>query len=308
MSRPALLVTGSPRSGTTWTGRMLAAAPELHYVHEPFNPHSGADELGRLHFERHFTYIHPGNAARYRDDLERVVEGRFDVAHALRGVRRPRQLRQLLKQRKQFASRRAAGVATLFKDPIALMSAPWLCQEFGMQALVLIRHPGSFVASINRLEWNSRPFRWALPQDELMRDLFAEYRTELERMRDQEYDVIDHASMAWKLHHHAIRRYRDEHSDWLFRRHEELSAAPVEQFKELYEALDLTWTDAAAELIAAHSDAANPDAAEGKDKALKLNSQATIGAWRQALTEQDIEIVRARTAGVFEDFYHDQPW
>ena len=33
-----ILVTGAHRSGTTWVGKMLALAPGVAYVHEPFNP------------------------------------------------------------------------------------------------------------------------------------------------------------------------------------------------------------------------------------------------------------------------------
>ena len=35
----SILVTGAPRSGTTWAGSTIAAAARLRYVHEPFNPH-----------------------------------------------------------------------------------------------------------------------------------------------------------------------------------------------------------------------------------------------------------------------------
>ena len=32
-----VLVTGSPRSGSTWVGNVLALAPGAGYIHEPFN-------------------------------------------------------------------------------------------------------------------------------------------------------------------------------------------------------------------------------------------------------------------------------
>ena len=35
-SKP-ILVTGSHRSGSTWTGRIISAAPHVGYIHEPFN-------------------------------------------------------------------------------------------------------------------------------------------------------------------------------------------------------------------------------------------------------------------------------
>ena len=37
-SGPPILVTGAHRSGTTWVGKMLALAPGIGYVHEPFSP------------------------------------------------------------------------------------------------------------------------------------------------------------------------------------------------------------------------------------------------------------------------------
>ena len=144
MSVKPVLVTGSPRSGSTWMGHMLAASGELHYVHEPFNPHSDAPELGRLKFAQHFTFLGPHNESRYREDLQRVIEGRFDLRHALSRVRRPRQLRQLLARRRDHAQRLAQGVQVMFKDPIALMSADWLLDNFDMRCVVMIRHPAAF--------------------------------------------------------------------------------------------------------------------------------------------------------------------
>ena len=59
-SAKPILVTGAHRSGTTWVGKMLALAPGVGYVHEPFNPRFSA---GR--FDRYFTVVtrENGNAA-----------------------------------------------------------------------------------------------------------------------------------------------------------------------------------------------------------------------------------------------------
>lgn len=37
ISRKPILVTGSPRSGTSRVGRMIGQVPSVRYVHEPFN-------------------------------------------------------------------------------------------------------------------------------------------------------------------------------------------------------------------------------------------------------------------------------
>ena len=36
-SSQPIIISGSPRSGSTWIGRVLSQHPETKYVHEPFN-------------------------------------------------------------------------------------------------------------------------------------------------------------------------------------------------------------------------------------------------------------------------------
>lgn len=303
-----LLVTGSPRSGTTWLGRMLDASPQLHYVHEPFNPHSKAPELGRLRFKQHFTYIHPGNQLEFESDLARVIEGRFDLWNSARKVRSAKQLSRLWQQSSDTSQRRKAGVAVLMKDPIALMSADWLVQRFDMQCVVMIRHPAAFVASIDRLEWNSKPFRWALSQPELMASRLQPYVEELQELEQAEYDVIDQAAMAWKLHHHVIADYQARFPDWIFLHHEDMSIDPVDKFRTLYGRLGLDWTTAAEAVVLEHTGRQNPDRAAGKEKALRLDSAANVRAWRGVLSEAEIETIRLRVGSVFESFYDATDW
>jgi hypothetical protein len=51
MSRPrkVILVTGSPRSGTTPCGSNLALAPGVRYLFEPFNPNYGIRGISRFY-------------------------------------------------------------------------------------------------------------------------------------------------------------------------------------------------------------------------------------------------------------------
>ena len=54
VKRP-ILVTGAHRSGSTWTGKMLALAENAYYLHEPFNVGLRPDSP----FEDWFTYLDP---------------------------------------------------------------------------------------------------------------------------------------------------------------------------------------------------------------------------------------------------------
>ena len=141
-----------------------------------------------------------------------------------------------------------------------------------------------------------------------MRGLLAPYQAELETMRDGDQPVLDHIAMAWKLHHHVIRHYRDTRPDWLFVQHEDLSTDPQAGFRSLYDQLDLTWSAAVEQAVEEHTGAQNPDQAEGKERALHLNSAAIRDAWKSVLSAEDVATIRARVAGVVEDFYGEDSW
>ena len=79
-------------------------------------------------------------------------------------------------------------------------------------------------------------------------------------------------------------------------------------FQSIYQALGLTFSGAAEEQIREHTAAQNPDRAAGKEKALRLNSSAVVNAWRDVLEPAEIDTIRARVAGVVEDFYPNSDW
>ena len=59
-----LLVTGIHRSGTTWIGKMLAAAGGLTYANEPLNVIHRQGVLG-MEIKHWYTYIIEENKSQY---------------------------------------------------------------------------------------------------------------------------------------------------------------------------------------------------------------------------------------------------
>jgi hypothetical protein len=65
-AKKPILVTGSHRSGSTWVGRMLAEAPAVFYIHEPFSvSHPPGAGICKARFTYWFTYITRKNEAAY---------------------------------------------------------------------------------------------------------------------------------------------------------------------------------------------------------------------------------------------------
>jgi hypothetical protein len=56
-----IFVTGVPRSGTTFAGKILSLPLEVDYTHEPFNPRCGMPGISQP--------IHPSGLMRLSSDL-----------------------------------------------------------------------------------------------------------------------------------------------------------------------------------------------------------------------------------------------
>src|SRR5690349_10236845 len=96
IARP-ILVTGAHRSGSTWVGRMLAEAPGVLYVHEPF---SVSDPPGRgvcnVRFARWFTYVTRDSDAAYHRAFTDLVGLQYNHRAALRDARSLAEVRRVL--------------------------------------------------------------------------------------------------------------------------------------------------------------------------------------------------------------------
>src|SRR5690242_1511734 len=107
-----ILVTGAHRSGSTWVGKMLALAPGIGYIHEPFNPLTPAG-MTSAPFDAFFVSVTPENQARYEPGLVRTL--RFDYAYgaelrslrARHALRSPRALAESVHDAASFAYKRA---------------------------------------------------------------------------------------------------------------------------------------------------------------------------------------------------------
>lgn len=306
-----ILVTGAPRSGTTWVGRMLAEAAGLYYLYEPFNPTAGVGRpICDCRFERYFTYIHTENEADYLEGVRDMLAGRFRLHRALREVHSLSALRRAFSDACRFARYRRRGWVPLIKDPIALASAPWLAARFPIQVVVLIRHPAAFVSSMRRLGWPFDPTRWALGQPALMRDYLDPLRPELEDLavRLKHTDLIEQAAVLWKTLHHLIAAYRQQHPEWIFVRHEDLSLDPVSGFRSLYAKLGLDFTERVQQVVQRYSGAGNPASARGAERTIRLDSRANVQSWKRKLTPQEVERIRELTAPIAEVFYEPSEW
>ncbi len=303
-SRP-ILVTGSHRSGSTWVGQMIARSPAVAYIHEPFNiePHPG--HFGG-EFDYWFTYVCASNAPLYEPYLRDRLALSYPLATKLQASKRPGHVGRSLAAWARFNAGKNAGQRPLMKDPLAVFSAEWLARTFDMDVLVLIRHPAAFAGSIKQASW-SHPFEHFLAQPLLMRDHLSEFESEIRLFADREQDLVDQAILLWNLIHATILTYQSSQPAWCFVRHEDISVAPGDTFGQIYDYLDLDYPPAIRKDIEQFS---QPGAGDTADPAVSIrrDSLYNLDRWRDRLTDDEIERVRAGTTAISHHFYDAADW
>lgn len=282
---------------------MLCAAGGLHYIHEPFSPMHRPGIFGAP-VARWFTRVGRDDEARFASAMRDTLAFRYGWGRELAALRTPRDAARMVRDGVRFARARRQGLRPLVKDPIALLSADWFARTFGAKVVVMIRHPGAFAYSLKRLGW-SFPFKDLLEQPSVRGWLPSSLGDRLREAATTPPDIVRQAGLAWAVLHEVIRRYREDHTSWVFLRHEDLARDPVAGFRDLYPRLGLPWTDAAEATVATYSAGSNPAAPGARVLEVRRDSRATVGQWRKELTDREVDAVMAEVDGVVDAFYSD---
>ncbi len=300
-SARGVLVTGLPRSGTSWVGKMLEASGELVYVNEPMNPsHPPGRSPGVLDadVEHYFHYVCDENAARWREAFDDTLRLRFRPVRELRRNHRPYDLARAAKYAFAFTSGRVRGRRALLDDPYALPSTPWLVDRSGVTAVILIRDPVSLAGSWRRLGWRIDPAE-LLAQPLLMRDHLEPWRDELERTAGPAgaRDPLASLCALWNATTGLVLASAANHPRIGVHRYEDVASDPMSAFAQLYGRLGLTWSPAARQRVhTATSDAAGSSSrgfawsvrgGPSRTAYRPMNSGAALAAQRAVLPADD---------------------
>lgn len=189
----------------------------------------------------------------------------------------------------------------LMKDPMALLSAGWLYETYGLKVVCLIREPLAFIGSVKIAGWDFLYENFS-KQEALMAGLFAPYREQILAMCAGEGDFIDRTTFLWNLLHVAILDYRDRYPDWLFVTYEDVAIAPQTGFARIFDHIGLEMTPAIKDYIATYTSEANPVEAKS-DRYQPRDARRGLETWRSRLTEEEIERVVSATADIKAQFY-----
>ncbi len=284
---------------------MLCRSHEAGYIHEPFNPYRRPG-WGAGRIPHWFLYVDRANESLYMPLVRDILAFHYPLLRNLGEIRSIKRAAFFTRDLGDSVRGRLLRRRPLLKDPIALFSAEWLAQRFDAQVVITIRHPAAFASSIKRLGWRFE-FRGWLAQGSLLRDWLHPFEAEMRRLSSPEADIIDQAVVMWNAMHHVIHAYRERHPEWSFVRHEDLSHAPVEGFRKLYETLDLRWNDQVARDIARHSVAVRKPTS-WHHSSVRRDSRAATNSWMTRLTPAEIGRIRDGCHQLSSLFYGENAW
>jgi hypothetical protein len=299
-----ILITGTHRSGTTWVGKMLAASPEVAYIQEPMNPEHRRGEC-RADFGTWFPMLDSESGARYVNDLRDCLVYRYHLLAACRNAQGFKPWLRIPYDLGRCYFNRCLGKRPLIKDPIALLSAEWLAEEFAMDVVVMIRHPAAFVGSLKRAGWNF-PFGDLMRQGVCNQGPLMRFQHEVEWHARERRDIISQGILLWNLFHTVICGFQMRHPDWVFLRHEDLSTDPLREFENLCVALGLNCSDSIRQKIESSTRAAS--GGDANLHSVYRDSRQNVYSWRSRLEEDEIRQVREGTAEIAAHFYGDMDW
>lgn len=279
MSRDAgpVLVTGVPRSGTTWLARLLAGAPGTALAgREPMNPRGRQYALGgSLQGWARLTELTDGQRRR----LKLAYRGLNPWVYSRYGSR-------------QWAGP-LPGTRLVVKDPFAMLSIPAVAAATGSVPVLVHRHPGAVLASYRRMGW--RPDLAELKA--IVDSGSVPASVPLPAIPDrEEASEAEAMGVFWAvLHEIALADVAATATRLVVVSHQELALGGVDAGRRLATELGLSWTPAMAEELSKESGGGptSPEKLHNFDR-----SPAQVAEeWRSHLTPDEVEVIESVTDG-----------
>lgn len=297
MKKNNILVTGSHRSGSTWLGKVITSSSNYVYVDEPFN-------IGKKHvaspFKNQFEYL-PGKTVTFQKKAKKYLNS-FNSLFAkstfnnLIHIKSRKDIRKFLSEVKSRTTRNY-----VYKDPLALLSAEWIYEQYGWDIVILVRHPAAFVASLKVKDWQFY-FKYFNNQEVLINTHLRAYAEKIEEYTNNRPDIVKQGILLWNVLYSMVHYYQEKYNTrWYFVKHEDLSLQPMLAFEKLYNFLNIEMEDSVKEYIL--------ETTSSKEQTLlKRDSKKNILSWKNRLTPQEIQEIKEGTREVWKHFYTEEDW
>jgi len=238
-----MFVTGVPRSGTTFVGKILSLPKQTDYIHEPFNPQCGIP--GIAHWYRH---VRPSLDTTEMREIDTIIQSLMTYdCHLKKFVPKAdpwkkKIIKQIIGGRGpinlSLAKLNIFHNSAVIKDPIGSLITEHLYLNYNIKPVIVIKHPASFIASLKRVNWWPTLSELS-DQQSLTEDYFSDEPNYLYQKWSEPYLE---AAAFWRVIYKILLTQAQKYPDWQIITHEDLSLSPISTFQSLYERLNLSWS------------------------------------------------------------------
>ncbi|MEZ5335100.1 MAG: sulfotransferase domain-containing protein [Methanolobus sp.] len=140
-----------------------------------------------------------------------------------------------------------------------------------------------------------------------MEEYLMSFHDELKEFASEEKDITDQSILLWRMMHHVINEYRKKYPEWVFLRHEDLAADPVEGFKDLYQALGLEFSSSVEKKLSDYTKQEKSSNSYNTHE-VKRDSKSQVNLFRERLSDEEIEYIKEKSRDVWVHFYDEEDW
>lgn len=317
------MITGMPRSGTTFVGKVLSLSDQFQYLEEPlirkigikdhypyYKTESNKGIAYKQIFKELIEFSNLSNLFHYKLDLDIKADSTFKNS-----IKKFLGDRQTYKYWKFFLINKLSKSTSnlLLKEPHGGLLSHFVAQELGFKVLILIRHPGGFTTSMHSLNWTEKRDRPVslLEQPKLIND-YLSWLPQI--IKNKNLTPVQNSGLLWHCIYHVIDCFQQNLEDknrFLIVRIEDLCLNPIENFKKIFFWIDLEWNSKLEQKIREMTSSKNPierTKKEAHQYHLKRDSKALVKNWKNKLCPEEQEQLKRITDPICNKFYSQESW
>lgn len=297
-SHRLIIVSGLPRSGTSWVAKALTFTPGFTYYREPDN----CDYVqGAYRYFSELYLPHGCDDPNYRQHMMAAFNGQIVTPFTMSASpgpllrRLPRPWTQYLGNLFPFLYLPKSGrLVKLVNSNLAL---EWISENFPhARQVCVLRHPCGVFASWQRFNWQPQS-RKLLDNDLLVQDYLSPYVSTIVQAKT----FWERAGALWGAIALVLEHQLSTHPKWLLVQHEWLCQNPISNFQFVYSALDLSWSDR----IEAYLESLNQSLGNPNPYSLTRNASQEIDKWKYQLAPDEISECQRVVENFNLSFYPD---
>ena len=273
-----VLITGSPRSGTTPIGSLIQKFHRFKVFYEPFHPHHGHTKISEWYVDER------------TEEIDSIIEDIHSLRPCLKkGIRANDSI--FMTSIKSIIGARSnvtrisnklflnSDDTLVLKDPTAVFLSDKLMQEHNYKVLVTIRNPFSIAASHKRKGWMSGDYS----------RFFDRYVVKIGEFRG-EYNTGNAAvrsAILWRLIYDYVSNLEGRH---MIVNVDKFVQYPLEELGKIAEFLDCHVTKSLENAVEKRYVNKNRDVKRTHD--FVRNPQQLINDWKSELNHDEIDFVQ----------------